>query len=163
MFSSPVYVVRAGKDQGAQERDQKVIAPRTLKHTDRIIIEEIGQVSAANFILLSKAVNFNEVQLVMCGDFHQLPPVGHDPVNTHPLWKSLNIKTITLETQYRQIGDGTDEYLEFIGDIKNCIAEGKELNQKAANFLDYQLCNRRPNKKKPVSVLSCRHIIHSVC
>jgi len=65
---------------------------------------------------------FGGVQVILCGDFFQLPPVSregeresHFAYNAHA-WHSLNLKICYLEEQHRQ---SDDEYLEILNAIRS--------------------------------------------
>ena len=105
------------QDFTGQLNSQRLLAPGTCRRAPRFIMEEIGEWSASNFVMLSDALQklfrnqrpFGGVQIVTSGDFAQLTPVGNDPVNSHALWHQMNFETIELNVQHRQSNDDDDE------------------------------------------------------
>lgn len=82
------------QDIEQQDREQRVVIPKTIRTVERIILEEIGQWTAQNLLLLSNALRkvfrspllFGGLQIVACGDWAQLPPVGGDTVQFSTIW-----------------------------------------------------------------------------
>lgn len=61
---------------------------------------------------------FGGIQVVLVGDFFQLPPVSQGLVSfafEHPAWESLDLKTCVLSGQYRQ---GADPLLTILNEIR---------------------------------------------
>lgn len=97
-----------------------------IKETQVLIIDEISMLDASRLDLLDSICKFakgsflpfGKMQIIMCGDFFQLPPV--DSKNENPAfayessaWKNADIKTCYLDKQYRQNDRG------FIGILNN--------------------------------------------
>lgn len=131
-----------------QLKSQRPLAPGTCKSAPRIILEEIGQWSGSNFEMLSHALQkvcrnslpFGGIQIVTCGDFAQLAPVGNDPVNTHPLWYQMNFETIELQVQHRQSNDEDDEeFSMFLDEVRRSTSSRTPLPAYAAGMLNYKL------------------------
>lgn len=135
---------KPGRDHGKQLQEQRALAPNTLRKAPRVILEEIGQWSAANLAMLDKEMQrvcrssapFGGTQIVANGDFAQLAPVGNDPVNTHELWERLDLETITLTRQHRQTEDAED-YVLFLEQLRASISTRSPLPPFAAAMLDY--------------------------
>lgn len=82
--------------------------------TSVLIIDEIsmlsgGFLSSLDRLLQSARVSplpFGGIQVVLVGDFFQLPPVSRDSISEfafeHPSWKTWNLAICALTTQYRQ-------------------------------------------------------------
>ena len=84
-------------------------------NADVIIIDEISMVDRLLFQFVVRAVNwiqnqssYREIQLIMVGDFFQLPPVRIDNQNSHnyafdsPYWDQYMTKCVELDTPHRQ-------------------------------------------------------------
>lgn len=104
-----------------------------LQATAVLIIDEISMLHAKQFELLNKILKFcrdssepfGGIQLVVCGDFFQLPPVDKGELAgdkkfsfLSPCWIEAGFSICYLTTQYRQDKD-------FLSDILNEIREGK--------------------------------------
>lgn len=82
-----------------------------------LIIDEISMLSLQTFESVDKVLRafrnndqpFGGVQLILCGDFFQLPPIAASGfensqyIYRSPLWEELDLKICYLETPYRQI------------------------------------------------------------
>jgi hypothetical protein len=135
-------------DYTGQLKSQRPLAPATCRNAPRIILEEIGQWSASNFVMLSDALQkvcrnslpFGGIQIVTSGDFAQLAPVGNDPVNTHVLWHQMHFETIELQVQHRQINDDDDEHFAmFLDEVREATSSRTPLPAYAAGMLNYHL------------------------
>lgn len=77
------------------------VAAQRWKETEILVIDEISMVSAELFDKLSFIGSrvrgdprpFGGLQLILCGDFFQLPPIGVGK-NTHFCFESANWDTI---------------------------------------------------------------------
>lgn len=80
-----------------------------------LIIDEVSMLSAAKFDLLDRTARqirridapFGGIQIILCGDFFQLPPVGDnrsyaDFIYKSMAWQKMNLKICYLDAQYRQ-------------------------------------------------------------
>lgn len=89
-----------------------------LKKTRVLIIDEISMLDGARFELINRICKtlkdsdkpFGGLQVVLCGDLFQLPPVTRgadeiDFVHTSPAWEELGLKVCYLSEQYRQEAD----------------------------------------------------------
>ena len=95
-----------------------------------LIIDEISMLDARCFDLVElvcrtirgKSSPFGGLQVILCGDFFQLPPVptrGEPPPEfafNSDAWEKLNIRVCYLEKQHRQ-EDG--RFLNLLNDIRN--------------------------------------------
>ena len=122
---------------------------KSLKSLNTLIIDEISMMSNELIELIdelfkmikSNILPFGGIQVILVGDFHQLPPVKGNYCFTSPVWDVLNMTNIILTDLIRQkddlvlqeileelrngkISDETFETLkslnktEFLGDIK---------------------------------------------
>jgi ATP-dependent exoDNAse (exonuclease V) alpha subunit len=80
-----------------------------------LIIDEISMLSSSKFDLLDtvcrkiRGINmpFGGIQIVLCGDFFQLPPVGDNRnqanfIYKSAIWPKMNLKVCYLDQPYRQ-------------------------------------------------------------
>lgn len=100
-----------------------------LKKTQVLIIDEISMLSAATFVTVDKACRalrrndlpFGGLQVVLVGDFFQLPPIsrGYDgPAQFAyhaPSWRALNPVVCYLSEQHRQ---GDDNLRSLLAEIR---------------------------------------------
>jgi ATP-dependent DNA helicase PIF1 len=78
--------------------------------TDILIIDEISMMSVELFELLNElgqairksSKPFGGIQVIFCGDFHQLPPINSPFCFESPLWESTFDESIVLTTIFRQ-------------------------------------------------------------
>lgn len=88
---------------------------RRIKQTKTLAIDEISMISADVFEILDKvfrAVRENDkpmggMQIVLFGDFLQLPPISRDSYNSNfcfssKAWEGLNLQTFILQQVFRQ-------------------------------------------------------------
>jgi ATP-dependent exoDNAse (exonuclease V) alpha subunit len=139
-----------------------------LKTLEMLVIDEISMVSDVLFDKISEYLciirknkePFGGVQLVLCGDMCQLPPVQGEYCFKSNAWKHLNIKCVELLVQVRQDGDKvfqqilndarfgkcTDESFEQLkklknpnfGEIKPTVLYSKNINVDEINIRKYK-------------------------
>ena len=108
--------IREGIDEGYVEflMDKKYLKTRFSK-LKVLIIDEISMVSPELFSSMDQILRgfkgtdapFGGVQVVISGDFFQLPPVSKEPREKRfawqsPVWKILDLQTCYLEKKFRQ-------------------------------------------------------------
>lgn len=161
-----------------------------LRQINCIIIDEISMVRSDMFAAIdlrmrqcargsAKRIPFGGKQVIVCGDFFQLPPVVADGVEDDwlqanlggeyafqtPLWKETNFKVAILKTPFRQKDDL--QFLDMLdsirhGDIssKKTIVDGEELD--AVEALN-RLCT--PDKimpRVPIRLCTTNREAHAV-
>jgi ATP-dependent DNA helicase PIF1 len=119
-----------------------------IKTTNCLIIDEISMISAEVFDLLNQVLQnirknpkpMGGLQILLFGDFLQLPPVSNDRKNTNycfnsQTWQDLNLKNIILDQSFRQSDAKFIEILNHIrfGNINN---EVKEILTSRINICD---------------------------
>jgi len=100
---------------------------RRFKKTKVLIIDEVSMLHSFRLDLLDELLRayfenelpFGGIQVVLCGDFFQLPPISKDGkkaefVNRSKVWENMNLKVCYLSTQHRQKEDGLLDVLESI-------------------------------------------------
>ncbi len=112
---------------------KKELLKKRIRVTKVLIIDEISMLNAKRLDLVDyicKAVRqnlrpFGGMQIILCGDFFQLPPVSKKDedsrfVTQSNIWKSMDIKICYLEDQHRQ---NDKNLLKILNDIrKNTIS-----------------------------------------
>lgn len=95
---------------------------KRFRKTNVLIIDEVSMISGETLRMINSAIQaglqshepFGGMQVVLCGDFFQLPPIekkGRAVFSFQsPVWSELNLHTCYLEGQYRQ----NDSRLESI-------------------------------------------------
>ena len=88
-----------------------------FKNLNVLIIDEISMLSAGTLDAVDKVLKafkrsdlpFGGIQIVLCGDFFQLPPIERNAQGTRPqfiyrspLWRELDLKICYLDKPYRQ-------------------------------------------------------------
>lgn len=84
-----------------------------LRALEMLIIDEISMINAELFDKISEFLSiirgsskpFGGVQIILCGDFAQLPPTEGTYCFLSQVWNKSNIETITLKTMMRQNND----------------------------------------------------------
>ena len=107
---------------------------KRIKEADVLIIDEISMLEAASLDLVDKIckaaknpfMSFGGIQIVLCGDFFQLPPIGKDAEFSFQAsaWEESGIKVCYLDEQFRQ--DDSD-FLKVLNKIRTNEAGEKEL------------------------------------
>lgn len=112
---------------------------KDIRKTDVLIIDEISMMHDYNLDMVDQAMRlirenespFGGIQIILVGDFFQLPPVKQGGsgnfVVFSKVWKQMNVKVCYLEEQFRQ----DDAELQ---DILNAMRDGT-LNQRHINLL----------------------------
>lgn len=110
---------------------------KRIQNTDILIIDEISmlhpfQLQAINLIsqhARHRAEMFGGIQVILCGDFFQLPPISQNENDKHYLfesetWKYLNLKICYLEKTYRH---EDQKFIEILSEIrKNSISSNNK-------------------------------------
>jgi len=107
---------------------------KRIKEAQVLIIDEISMLDAASLDLVDKICKagknpfmpFGGMQIVLCGDFFQLPPIGKDAEFSFQAfsWEESGIKVCYLDEQFRQ--DDSD-FLKVLNKIRTNEAGEKEL------------------------------------
>jgi ATP-dependent exoDNAse (exonuclease V) alpha subunit len=103
---------------------------RNYKNTKTLIIDEISMlhkhqldmIDTISRYILEPDKPFGGLQVILCGDFFQLPPVSSSPLISEvqfafeaDTWKNGNFHVCYLEEQHRQ---GDDSLLDILKDIR---------------------------------------------
>lgn len=132
------------KDEISQKEIHRLLKKRQLnkrlKNTKVLIIDEVSMLHSHRLDLINEVIQefranhfqpFGGMQVVLCGDFFQLPPVsknGKEPpyfITRSNVWKNMNLKVCYLTEQWRQ----TDKkYLKVLNDIRQNSVSNQTLN-----------------------------------
>ena len=141
---------------------------KKLNELQILIIDEVSMISAELFDKISEYLSlmrgvkkpFGGLQLVLCGDMCQLPPVGGEYCFKSESWPALNLKICTLKVIIRQekddlfkaileearFGRMSDEHFQILkacknntfGEIRPTILYSKNVNVNFENEFEYQ-------------------------
>lgn len=117
-----------------------------FRNTSVLIIDEISMLHGHRLDLVQKVARafknnfvapFGGMQVVLCGDFFQLPPVSREGNAADSFafksksWEEMEIKICNLETQFRQ----TDaEYSEMLNNIRGNSVDEKTIELLRSRF-----------------------------
>jgi len=103
---------------------------------DTLVIDEISMLHDFRFDMVEEVCRFVKrmdmifggMQVIVSGDFFQLPPVNRDKLKNYCFnsgaWKNINMKTCYLQKIYRQQGD--EEFIGILNNIrKNSVTESQ--------------------------------------
>lgn len=97
---------------------------KKLKALEILIIDEISMIDnilfskICKFLSLVKEINkpFGNIQLILCGDFCQLPPIQNTYCFESKVWGKLNLNMISLTKQIRQ--DTDNEFKNILSKLR---------------------------------------------
>lgn len=118
------------REEEIEELQERQYLWKRYENTKVLIIDEISMLHHFRFDLLDKVcrafkrndIPFGGLQVILCGDFFQLPPVtrlGELPayfVYRSNVWQEMNLKICYISEQHRQ-SDMT--FLSVLNDIRN--------------------------------------------
>ncbi len=130
--------IRESIDEGYVDflLDKKYLKTRFAK-LDILIIDEVSMISPELFASMDMILRgfketdapFGGVQVVISGDFFQLPPVSREPREKRfawqsPVWKALDLQTCYLNEKFRQ---DDSRLIQILDDIRSgSISESSE-------------------------------------
>lgn len=113
-------------------------------HTKVLIIDEVSMLHAHQLDIVNQILKtfkhndlpFGGLQVILCGDFFQLPPVAKkdetsDFVTKSDAWREMNIQICYLEEQFRQ---DDRSFLRVLNDIRN-----NEVSEMTVEYLSERL------------------------
>lgn len=128
-------------------------------HTKVLIIDEISMLHGFRLDLVDmicRAFKHNDVpfggmQVIMCGDFFQLPPVAKkdenaDFVTASQSWQEMNLRICYLDEQFRQ---DDRSFLRVLNDIRN-----NEVNEMTVEYLSERLGKDAKGFSKPTRLFT---------
>jgi len=130
-----------------------------LKKLQVLIIDEISMMDEETFEIINKLLMkikgssrvFGGVQMILVGDFYQLPPVIGDFCFNSPIWQELNLKKVVLTEIIRQKGD--IKLQEILGEIRNGNIK-KETFEFLSSLKEKEFKNKniKPTRLYPINV-----------
>lgn len=124
-----------------------------------LIIDEISMLHAARLDLVNRicqafkkiAYPFGGMQVIMCGDFFQLPPVTKgeersDFVTKSEIWQRMDLKICYLDEQHRQ---DDSAFLRVLNDIRT-----GEVNEVTVEYLSERLNTDIKGYSKPTRLFT---------
>jgi len=107
----------------------------------------------SNLLMTIKNNNkpFGGIQVIVVGDFYQLPPINGDFCFTSPSWIDLNLKKVILTDLIRQKDD--NKLQEILSEIRNgkISTESYELLE-GLKKTSFNSCEVKPTRLYPVNV-----------
>ena len=104
---------------------------KRFKETKVLIIDEVSMLHAHTLDLVDKVcrafkdndLSFGGIQVVLCGDFFQLPPVSKNDeeacfIHKSKVWQNMDLSICYLDEQYRQADDQFAQILNAIREDK---------------------------------------------
>lgn len=113
---------------------------KEIRDTKVLIIDEISMFDSDRLMLVDRVCKeikdpflpFGGIQLVVCGDFFQLPSINNgmeekvEFAYNSPVWKKARLKVCYLEKQYRQ---DDKEFIDILNDIRSSKVSAKTLEK----------------------------------
>ena len=110
-----------------------------ISKTDILVIDEISMLHDFRLDIIDtvlrhvrdKDIPFGGIQIVLCGDFFQLPPVNRRDamqggfITNSKVWKTGFMTVCYLEKQYRQAGDS--QYADILNGIRGGVLRRSQL------------------------------------
>jgi len=131
-----------------------------IKNLQTLIIDEISMMDNQLFELINNLLKyiknnniaFGGIQVILVGDFHQLPPVENDYCFTSPIWNELRLTSIILTEIIRQKDD--DDLKKILEEIRN-----EKISEKTMEILknmvitdkDYKEDEIKPTRLYPIN------------
>ena len=120
---------------------------KKIKNCELLAIDEISMLKGQTFSYIDEVLRrvrendepFGGIQLLLFGDFFQLPPVEEnygekDFCFDSQTWRDLNLEVVKLETIYRQT---EKEFIKALNDIRMNRADNEDINLLKSRVVDY--------------------------
>ena len=131
-------------DRDIDSMEQKPYLWKRFENTKVLVIDEVSMLNAERLDMIDrvcKAFKRNEnpfggMQVVLCGDFFQLPPITRGSgeisfVNKSQAWCDMNLHICYLQEQYRQ----TDpSFLDVLNEIRSNSVSEKTMNKLRSRY-----------------------------
>jgi len=145
---------------------KKITEKKYLRHkfdqTKVLIIDEISMLHYFRLDMVDQvcqtfkknSLPFGGLQIILCGDFFQLPPVSKDKEETgfviqSQVWQELNLKICYLDEQFRQTDN---EFLRILNTIR----------RNEADQVTLKLLMTRHNKKVAANSVATKLYTHNI-
>lgn len=149
----------AMSDKEIQELFKRPYLRNRFKNTKVLIIDEISMLHSFRLELVDMICRafkrndypFGGMQVIMCGDFFQLPPVAKkdengDFVTKSVSWQEMNLRICYLDEQFRQ---DDRSFLRVLNDIRN-----GEVNEMTVEYLSERLGKDAKGYSKPTRLFT---------
>lgn len=131
-----------------------------IRNLQTLIIDEISMMDNQLFELINNLlkyiknndITFGGIQVILVGDFYQLPPIENDYCFTSPIWKDLHLSSIVLTEIIRQKDD--DDLKNILEEIRNENLTDKSmeiLKKLIINNKDYKEDQIKPTRLYPIN------------
>lgn len=149
-----------------------------------LIIDEVSMISPAIFSAMDailkafkkSSLSFGGVQVILSGDFFQLPPVSRGNQSKRfswqsPAWKELELRTCYLEKKFRQINDPIIHILDEVraGNItqkshellESCFQQDLDIEFTPTKLYTHNIDVDRINQQELLALPTTQHIFKS--
>lgn len=140
--------------------DSRSYLRKRIETAKVLIIDEISMLHHFRLDMIEQAIRtlkrrdepFGGLQVILCGDFFQLPPVariGESPARFSyhsDTWRNMNLKYCYLEEQFRQ---SDSEYLQILNAVR-----GNSVSNKVVELLKTRLNKKTEIKVEPTRLYS---------
>jgi ATP-dependent exoDNAse (exonuclease V) alpha subunit len=142
-----------------EDLESKSYLWKRLDRTQVLVIDEVSMLHHFRLDLIERVLRsfkrneepFGGLQVILCGDFFQLPPVSRAGEQTSRFaydsnaWQGLNLKICYLEEQHRQ---NDPKYLAILNAIRD-----NDMNEELGEHLQSRL-NKKINSIEPTKLYS---------
>lgn len=136
---------------------------KRLNELDVLIIDEISMISEEIFTKISKYLSFirskvkpfGGIQMLICGDFYQLPPVNGKYCFESEIWDKCNFSYELLKKNYRQSCD--NKLQSILTNIRN-----NNLTKEDIDILEKCKYTRFINDIIPTKIFSKNYIVNDI-
>lgn len=166
-LASLIKMVRKNRKVLRRWRDIKVLIIDEISMIDGRLFDNLDGIARA--FRRKKNEPFGGIQVIVCGDFYQLPPVSKAQINPDgtevkeqaqftfesSAWKSALSSSIILKEVFRQKGDQT--FIDMLNDLRH----GKVSEQAANEFMRLSRPLRCPDGIVPTELYSTRYEVEN--
>jgi len=126
---------KAESEQHWEKASRSRKAKKRIRHTEVLLIDEVSMLSgeflekAGELVaqILASEKPFGGLQVVLCGDFLQLPPIkANFMAFQSTVWEALNLRHIVLKHNFRQSCD--EEFQSLLGELRLGVLEKSKLS-----------------------------------
>jgi len=133
-----------------------------IKSINTLIIDEISMMDNQLFELINNLLQyiknnnklFGGIQMILVGDFYQLPPINNDYCFSSPIWNQLNLKSIILTDIIRQKDD--DQLKIILEEIRNEKLSENSIqilkNLVITNNIKFKFNDIKPTRLYPINI-----------
>ncbi len=145
-------------DADIEAMEERPYLWKRFEKTKVLIIDEVSMLHHFRLDMVEKVCRsfkrnnlpFGGIQVVLCGDFFQLPPISRmgEPdgyfIHKSDAWKNMGLKVCYLHEQFRQKDDA---FLEVLNDIRGRRVSEETLEHLRARYMqDPKYTSVRPTK-----------------